>query len=679
MICATLQKMAFSDLLNAVESVEMAELRLDRCELENEDIEDFFNESETPVIATCRVAEIMEKHPEYQSLSPQSKRIKAADFSGKKLLHAINAGAAMVDIELEAPESMVRKLVKSAHEAGAYVIRSYHDFDGTDSFEALKALVEKCRANGADYVKIATTAHSEAEVARVMSLYEWDNFSGTLIAFCMGEAGKQSRIECLKNGAPFTYAAYGEPAAPGQIAYNEMRKLVYGDFHFISGNESLDMPSSKSFAQRAIIAAALADGVSHLNGYTACGDNEAAINVAKALGADVQLENEQLTIKGTAAGLGSLGDKVKLLNVGESGLLARLMMPLIAQLSSCPVTIDGEKTLLDRPLTGAKEILGAFGIKLDSSDDSVKIPLSVSGPASEIRAEIDGRGGSQLISGLMMALPFSEKNTTLNVSGPKSIPYMFITMEVLKKFGIKMSNEMLGGQDFFESDGDWALCTDMVFKIRGNQVFKAADIDLERDWSAAANFLVAGAIFGKTVVNDMDTTSLQADLSVMDILMDACASLSQVEGNSGYVIAQRAPLIPFDVDASNCPDLFPIISVLAAFCNGTSRIKGVERLKNKESDRAGAIVEMLEKMGVPVKTEGDIMEITGKTLAQRCLAGAMLKGGNYSSYHDHRMAMALKVASLGADSPIVIDDEECISKSFPDFCRVFDNFVDQAE
>jgi 3-phosphoshikimate 1-carboxyvinyltransferase len=274
-----------------------------------------------------------------------------------------------------------------------------------------------------------------------------------------------------------------------------------------------------------------------------------------------------------------------------------------------------------------------------------------------------------------MALPFADRNSTVVVKDPKSIPYMFITLEVLKKFGIKTGNEMLGGRDFLESNGDWSLCTEMVFKVKGGQRFKATDIDLEGDWSAAANFLVAGAVFGKAVLQGLDTTSLQADLSIMDILMDAGASLSQTDGDKGVITVQRAPLKSFSVDASNCPDLFPIISVLAAYCQGTSRLAGVGRLANKESDRAKAIIEMLTQMGVKAHIEGDEMIIEGHTLVQRILNGNVLKGGSYTSHHDHRMVMALKVASLGADSPITIDDEQCVAKSFPQFHQIFGQMI----
>ena len=168
----------------------------------------------------------------------------------------------------------------------------------------------------------------------------------------------------------------------------------------------------------------------------------------------------------------------------------------------------------------------------------------------------------------------------------------------------------------------------------------------------------------------------------MDILMDAGASLSQLDGDRGNITVQRAPLRAFQVDASNCPDLFPITAVLAAFCQGTSRIAGVGRLANKESDRAKAILEMLTRMGVKAEISGDELVVEGHTLTRRLLAAksgsdapGLLRGGLYTSHHDHRMVMALKVASLGADSPITIDDEACVAKSFPQFGDIFTEMV----
>ena len=703
MICTTIQNKTAEQILQALEQCEMAEIRLDRCELNSRDMGEVFS-SDVPLVATCRIAEV-KNEPSLQDLPETVREIKAVQLAEKRLVKAIEAGARYVDVELEAPKQMSKAVRSAAHENGTVFIRSYHDFEGTGSYEDLKRIVEKCLYHGADMVKIVTTAHAAEDVERVMRLYEWyrklPRTHGGLIAFCMGEAGRQSRLECLKHGAPYTYAALTaeDAAAPGQWPAAQMAEAVYGDFKFIAPSAPLPMPVSKSFAQRAIIAAALAEGVSHLKGYTPCGDNEAAIQVARNLGAEVSVEGTEVTIKGIAAQYGSLTQSE--LHVGESGLLTRMMIPVMAQLGSGPVTFTGEKTLLSRPLTGAKEIMETFGAQIDS----IQVPLTVTGPLKTGRAEISGKHGSQLISGLLMALPFADKNSQLIVKDPKSIPYMFITLEVLKKFGVKIANDMQGGREFLESGGDWSLCTEMIFKVKGGQRYKAADVNLEGDWSAAANFLVAGAIFGKAELSGLDTTSLQADLSIMDILMDAGASLSQLDGRTGNITAQRAPLQAFEVDASNCPDLFPIIAVLAAFCQGTSRIAGVGRLANKESDRAKAILGMLTQMGVQAQIEGDELVVKGYSLAERLMGGSpiksgmtcdrsgmtgdvsgmtcgepgLLKGGAYTSHHDHRMVMALKVASLGADSPITIDDEACVAKSFPQFNELFASVINEKQ
>ena len=672
MICTTIQNHNLDQVYEALQQCEMAEIRLDRCDLTEKEIEELFT-SDVPLVATCRISELS-----------AASEIKAMQMAEKKLMKAIEAGARYVDVEIKAQKQMSKRVRSAAHENGTVFIRSYHDFEGTDSFEALKAVVEKCVYHGADMVKIVTMARSQADVDKVMALYDWcreEKVSGNdrigaladggLIAFCMGEAGRESRLEALRRGAPYTYAALSEEetAAPGQWATAEMREVVYGSFPFIETEDVLTMPVSKSFAQRAIIAAALAEGTSHLHGYTPCGDNESALEVARTLGAEVVVDGTEITITGIAASAGcvSLPD----LNVGESGLLARMMIPVMAQLCPSGVAFGAEKTLLNRSLTGSKEIMEALGAELDNTC----MPLTVHGPLKAGRAEVSGKHGSQMISGLLMALPFADRNSSLIVHEPKSIPYTFITLEVLKKFGIKIGNDMLGGPDFIQSGGDWSLCTEMVFKVKGGQKYKAADVDLEKDWSAAANFLVAASIFGQAELEGLDTTSLQADLSIMDILMDAGASLSQLDGDKGNITVQRAPLKAFNVDASNCPDLFPIISVLAAFCQGTSRIAGVGRLANKESDRAKAITDMLTQMGVTVSVDGDEMVIEGHSLAQRLLGQGLLKGGSYTSSHDHRMVMALKVAALGADGPIVIDDEECVAKSFPQFHEIFEKLM----
>ena len=727
MICTSIQNKTLDEILDILESgeVEMAEIRLDLCDLDGEEIEELFSESDVPLIATCRIATLADRVQGEASLladagkalseqgmylsAPRHGRNAAEELAENQLMKAIEAGAKYVDLEMEAPPMMGRKIRQACQEHGSILIRSFHDFTGTPPEATLLSLLEKGRRFGGEVVKIVTTAVDEADAARVLALYR-EADPGTLAAFCMGPEGRESRLEALRLGAPFTYACLTaeEATAPGQWTTAEMRQAVYKDFRFIdsssypvdfedetmeNGRSSSDgaenededprplqMPASKSFAQRAIIAAALAQGTSHLSGYSPCGDNEAALAAARKLGARIKTEGSTLEITGIGAFEKCL--TISDIHVGESGFLTRMLIPVLSVIADGPVLVTGEKTLLKRPLAGAHDIMASFGVRLlpegpapaEARKNDCFIPLTVKGPLVPGRADVSGREGSQLISGLLAALPLAGSRSTVYVHDPRSIPYMFITVDVLKKFGIEIGSEMEGGEDFLQTQ-DWTLCTGVTFKMRGGQHYRAADFRIEGDWSGAANFLVAGAIFGDVEVEGLDTQSLQADISIMDILMDAGASMSQLEGDTpttGSIHVTRAPLCAFETDLNNCPDLFPIVAVLAAFCPGTSRIRGVERLRHKETDRAAAIVDMLAQMGVPVQVDEDEMTIEGMGLPQRILTGNLLKGGFFTSHGDHRMVMALKVASLGADGPVEIDDTACVAKSFPDFLDMFD-------
>ena len=698
MICTSIQNRTLDEIFAILESgeVEMAEIRLDRCNLAQDEVEELFSSSDVPLIATCRVSEIRASLDDGNT-DDRKLDSRASQKAESLLITAIHAGAAYTDLEIEAPAMMSKRIRRETRECGTVLIRSYHDFSGTDSLEALKALTEKCFALGADIAKIVVTANDDDDTARVLRLYE--SFDpGRLVAFAMGEKGRSSRIDCLAKGAPHTYAALNEEeaAAPGQMSTASMRANVYGDRKFIGypSAEPVQMPCSKSFAQRAIIAAALSEGVSVLRGYSPCGDNESAIAVARALGAEVTVglsyasgnvakDGSALTIKGIGAKRKSL--KLNTLHTGESGLLTRMMIPLLSVLNDGDVRVTGEKTLTGRPLKGAPEIMSAFGVRLVQAGEraansasgpadaaEVFVPLDIKGSLNAGKASISGVSGSQIISGLLMALLLLDEDTVIELNNPKSIPYLFITMDVMKAFGVKVWCDMEGGEEFAESK-DWSDCTSITFHIKGGQAYKAADMDIEGDWSSAANFLVAGAVFGRVELTGLDTKSLQADLSIMDILMEAGASLSQLgdDDPKGLIHVQRAPLSAFEVDAANCPDLFPIVAVLAAFCEGTSRISGVGRLANKESDRGKAILEMLTKMGVNAKIAGDKLIVEGHSLARRSLTHTLLRGGSFTSHHDHRMVMALRVAGIGADSPIEIDDAQCVAKSFPTFGELF--------
>lgn len=724
MICTTIQNRTLEEIMNLLESseprIQMAEIRLDRCPLSIEEIEYLFSSSDTPLVVTCRVVD--DGNGTWEEAE-------------EKLTAAVEAGAAFLDLEIEAPKEIGKRLRRACTEYGTTMIRSSHFFAGTPSDDVLRNTVEKCRKFGGEIVKIAAMAKSGEDVARVLALYSSIASTNSaaetqrpveLVAFSMGEIGKVSRLDCLKLGSPFTYAALNEneAAAPGQWCYSEMLTAVYGDRKPLHCNSPLNMPASKSFAQRAIIAAALAEGESRLGGYSPCGDNEAAIAVAKALGAKVIAAEPEARQDSTAIesasfsgktliieGIGSSANIPEKINVGESGLLTRLMIPLTAALGNGnQIEIDGIGTLPTRPLKGASEIMAGFGTVLRPLNPApeVHVPLTVQGPLLSGKTSVSGKGGSQLISGLLMALPLLPGDSTLHIHDPKSIPYMFITADVLRRFGIKIGSEMEGGEDFLETQ-DWSLCTGITFKIKGGQKYSPAAFNIEGDWSAAANFLVAGALFGDVKLTGLDTTSLQADISIMDILMEAGASLSQIDdgpqdgitndgssrneatdaasnktsdnedapeanapqGHRGLITAQKAPLRAFDTDLNNCPDLFPIVSILAAFCHGRCNIQGFKRLASKESDRGTAILNMLTQMGVSASASGDTLTIDGESVESRLLNGHLLKGGEYTSSHDHRMAMALTVASWCADTPIIIDDTTCVAKSFPAFLDTY--------
>ena len=654
MICTSIQHKDLQQILDLLPELEMAEIRLDRCALEEADIEQLFSQSDVPLIATCRLEE--------ESQAPELLEL------------AIRSGAKYVDLEMEAPAAVGRRIREACREWGTVLIRSHHDFQATPPLPVLQSLLERARSFGGEVVKIVTTATSAADNTTIAQLYQ-NAGPGTLVAFCMGEKGRPSRLEALKQGAPFTYACVSEEeaTAPGQWTTEALKEAVYGKYRFIQAGP-LPMPASKSFAQRAIVAAALAQGTSTLSGYTSCGDNESALAVARALGATVERAGDRVVITGIGAQPGSLD--LEEIHTGESGFLTRFVVPILSALSEKPVRVTGEKTLLQRPLTDAHDIMAAYGVRLypegaNNRKQDCYLPLKVAGPLIPGRSDVSGKGGSQLISGLLAALPLTAEKSVVYVHEPRSIPYLFITVDVLKKFGIRIGSEMEGGEDFLETQ-DWSLCTGINFRIKGGQRYQAADFAIEADWSGAAPFLAAGAIFGDVEVSGLDTRSLQADISIMDVLMEAGASMSQLDGPDGPIHIKRAPLSPFHTDLNNCPDLFPVVAVLAAFCPGESHILGVERLRHKESDRAAAIEQALTQMGVPVHTEEDEMVIEGMGFTQRLATGHLLKGGHFVSHADHRMVMALKLASLGADSPVVIDDTACVSKSFPTFNELFE-------
>jgi 3-phosphoshikimate 1-carboxyvinyltransferase len=398
---------------------------------------------------------------------------------------------------------------------------------------------------------------------------------------------------------------------------------------------AVDPPSSKSYAQRAIAAALLAEGSSVLSGIEMCDDTAAALRVVQALGARVEA-----TAPATYTITGGLAPLSDTLDIGESGLSTRLFTP-IASLCHTPVTVTGHGTILTRPMDMMSEPLRELGVEV--SMQKGRLPVTVRGPMRGGEVEIDGSISSQFLTGLLISLPLAARDTTVRARGLRSIPYIDMTLAVMDRFGVDVDH-----RDYEE------------FYIPGGQAYTPASVTIEGDWSAASCLLVAGAVAGEVTVRNLNPVSLQADAAIIEALSRSGA---RIEQSLGEVTVSRRELRAFSFDATDCPDLFPALAALAASCEGTSAIIGTSRLAHKESDRAQAIFSEYSRLGIEVDlSEEDVMRITG---------GPAEGAVTVDSHGDHRMAMSLAVAALNASGPVTILDAECVSKSYSDFWADF--------
>jgi 3-phosphoshikimate 1-carboxyvinyltransferase len=387
-------------------------------------------------------------------------------------------------------------------------------------------------------------------------------------------------------------------------------------------------PSSKSMTQRAIAAALLADGQSIIHNPSYCDDSLAAMSIAVGLGAKVEPQVDELKING------SVVLKEPKLNCGESGLAIRMFAP-IAALYPTEISMVGANSLKKRPMGMIEEALSQLGVKCTSSGGF--LPLTIHGPIVGGTIEIDGSVSSQLLTGLLMALPLATKDSEIKVKNLKSKPYIDMTIQILKSFGIDIQNN-----DY------------KAFKIAGNQKYTPFNYTVESDWSGGAFLLVAGAINGKLTIEGLNNASKQSDMAIIKVLENAGADLKIYNDR---IEISKSKLKAFEFDATESPDLFPPLVALASYCTGISNIKGVSRLKYKESDRAKTLKEEFGKMNINIEIKDDIMSVTG----------GKPKGAHVESHEDHRIAMALAVASLGADSRVYIRDSQCVAKSYPGF------------
>jgi 3-phosphoshikimate 1-carboxyvinyltransferase len=385
---------------------------------------------------------------------------------------------------------------------------------------------------------------------------------------------------------------------------------------------------SKSMTQRAIAAGLLSEGKTVIKNPSICNDSFSSIRMAESLGASVAVSPGMLCItRGVESG-------AHVLNCGESGLAMRMFAP-IAALQDQSLTFVGEGSLLKRPVGIIDEALVQMGVSFDSN--AGYLPFHVKGPLKGGILEIDGSSSSQLLTGLLMALPKTPLDSVINVVNLKSRPYVEMTLELLADFGIKVHNS-----DFRK------------FQIPGGQSYKACEYTVEGDWSSSAFLLVAGAILGNIEVGGLRLDSKQADIAILEVLQQAGAFMV-IKGNSVQVIS--SDLKAFRFDASECPDLFPPLAALAAYCTGTSVISGIDRLLHKESNRAESIREEMLKLGIRLDNIGNEMHIRGgKTF-----------GTIINSHNDHRIAMMAAITALGSNGPVIITDAGCVEKSFPEF------------
>ncbi len=388
-------------------------------------------------------------------------------------------------------------------------------------------------------------------------------------------------------------------------------------------------PPSKSLTQRAIAAGLLAGGTTEILHASFCNDSLAAISMAKALGAGVSTADDIITVR---TGLRPLYPVT--LHCGESGLALRMFAP-VASLLNPFVTITGEGSLIGRPVNMITDALSQLGVTVVTNNGF--LPMKLMGKISGRKAQIDGSSGSQLLTGLLMALPLLNSDSEIKVENLKSKPYISMTLQLLSEFGISIENH-----DFKR------------FFIPGNQSYRAHAYTVEGDWSGAAFLLVAGAVAGSVTVSNLNINSMQADRAIMQALNDAGCRLTE---NATGLNSTKSELRAFTFDATDCPDLFPPLAALSSYCKGVSRIKGVSRLAHKESNRALAITEVLGAFNISAHVEGDEMFIEGGE------AG----GGTVSSHNDHRIAMMASVMALAATGEVTITGAEAVAKSFPDF------------
>jgi 3-phosphoshikimate 1-carboxyvinyltransferase len=331
-----------------------------------------------------------------------------------------------------------------------------------------------------------------------------------------------------------------------------------------------------------------------------------------------------------------LDDKVKVLDVGESGSTLRFLLPLSLAVGGSYEFICHGK-LLSRPISGLTDVLSTHGAKI-KIDDTIK----ASGKLTPGDYQIAGDVSSQYITGLLFALSILNGKSTITLTTKlTSKPYVDITLKLMQDFGVNV------------------IATTTGYEINGNANYIAPkDIDVDGDWSNASFMLVGGAISNKCTVTGLNLDSTQGDKVILDVLKSAGA---KVDINPDGITVQKDKLNAFTFDANDYPDAVPIVSVLASACNGVSVIKNIQRLTLKESDRVQSVLDMLSAVNIVAKRVDDDIVIKGGSPT----------GGVIDSYNDHRIVMSSAILSLISNSSVKILGANAVNKSYPTFFEDF--------
>ncbi len=396
------------------------------------------------------------------------------------------------------------------------------------------------------------------------------------------------------------------------------------------------IPPSKSLSHRAIIAASLAEGESVISNVLLSKDILATIDSMRACGATIDIDNDKLYIKGSKA-----FRKCNIIDANESGSTIRFMIP-IALVCGDKITFTGKNNLVNRPLDPFLEIFDRDNIKYNKNDKY--LPLEVEGALKPGYYPIRGDISSQFITGLLYALPLLDGDSVIEITtNLESKGYIDLTLDILSKFGIEIINE-----DYHK------------FYIKGNQKYMPNDYEIEGDFSQSAFFLVADMLGAHINLKAMNLSSFQGDKKILD---DIKVFGGNVEVNTNYINCIANSINGATIDFSQSPDLGPALTVLASLAKGESNFINASRLRIKECDRITCMKEELNKLGANIKELPDGMIINGVV---------RLKGNIVDSHNDHRVAMALAMASLKCDGEIKILNAQCVSKSFPHFWEVFE-------